>query len=268
MKKSTIFAIVMAVTILVAVAVVYVCVINDSGPVTSVTDCQGHTYPVIKVGEQYWMAENLQCTKYDTQSERAGEILHTTDTRTSAPHYVDCRIKSNWSEETYRDAKFLSEEQIKKLGLLYNWTAAMGYESASEIENYTREYWERRQGICPNGWHIPSRADWNLLVEAIGGETEEDLIQTVPHIGAVLQSNSGWYGGGSGTDEIGFSVLPAGFAMGNTLHCVGTRSFIWSVNTYDGKYVYYKIFTCDDSDLHELFSVVNTAAISVRCVMD
>lgn len=67
--------------------------------------------------------ESAICTKYDTKSERAGEILHTSDTLTFAPYYTDGRIKSNWSKDSKKCSELLKEEYIKKMSLLYNWTA-------------------------------------------------------------------------------------------------------------------------------------------------
>lgn len=268
MKKITIFVIVIAIAILAAAVAVYVYVIRDSGPITSVTDCQGHTYPVVKIGEQYWMAENLQCTKYDTKSERAGEILHTSDTLTFAPYYTDGRMKSNWSKDSKKCSELLKEEYIKEMGLLYNWTAAMGYENMHEIENQTDEYWEYRQGICPNGWHMPSRADWNILVETIGGVPERDFgLETIPNIGTFLQTNCGWHEGGCGSNDTGFSAFPAGCAQGNDVRDVGTMTFFWTANSFHGVYIYYIYLNCYSTDLREMFDWEGVAR-SVRCVKD
>jgi hypothetical protein len=57
----------------------------------TVTDCQGHSYPIVKIDDQYWMGENLQCTKYDTESERPGVMLSTSSISTYAPYYTDGR---------------------------------------------------------------------------------------------------------------------------------------------------------------------------------
>ncbi|MCF8234777.1 MAG: hypothetical protein K9G67_07095 [Bacteroidales bacterium] len=80
-------------------------------------------------------------------------------------------------------------------GRLYTWAAIMdGGSSSNEVPSGV-------QGICPEGWHIPSDAEWMILSEFTGGSSGA---------GVKLKSASGWYAGGHGTDEFGFTALPAG----------------------------------------------------------
>lgn len=168
--------------------------------VTSVTDCQGHTYPVVKIGEQFWMAENLQCTQYDTKSSRPGVVIEKYSGETANAIYVDGR-------DTKSDFLFMPQGTRPKLGLLYNWAAAMGLESYDVIySNIVREKW---QGICPNGWHIPTIDEWDELCSYCGGSQIA---------GKKLKAKSPWtcyyktyYK--EGTDDYGFSALPAGYAL-------------------------------------------------------
>lgn len=261
MKKITIFVVVL--TVLIAAVIVYACVVKNANSITSVTDCQGHTYPVVKIGEQYWMAENLQCTKYDTESERAGEILYTSSEYTYAPYYTNGRYNEN--------SKFsgnLTNEQRNHLGLLYNWAAAMGY-SASLAMIQTGSYNGRRQGICPNGWHLPSRAEWNTLSDVLGEEPQLSSNGCVeyPNVGTKLKSRSGWYSGGNGMDDYGFSGLPAGNAFGNNAYAVGGWGGFWTTDAYSSESVHYRYLYYGGSHLYEDFYDKYNAQ-SVRCVRD
>jgi uncharacterized protein (TIGR02145 family) len=84
-----------------------------------------------------------------------------------------------------------------KYGRLYNWVTAMAYSaSSSEIPSGVK-------GICPDGWHLPSHAEWELLEEAVGGNSVA---------GMKLKSKSGWNNDGNGTDDFGFSALTSGAA--------------------------------------------------------
>lgn len=88
----------------------------------TVTDICGRTYPVVKIGEQYWMAENLACIEYDTQSEpyNAGlRKLSTSEDETIEPYYTNGMDQSKWKDPEY--AINLTDKQIQKLGFLYNW---------------------------------------------------------------------------------------------------------------------------------------------------
>ncbi|MCQ2360562.1 MAG: hypothetical protein MJ009_03650 [Paludibacteraceae bacterium] len=217
----------------------------------TVTDCQGHTYPVVKIGEQYWMAENFQCTKYDTQSERAGMTLQKSSSSTNAPYYTDGRyVSTEYSEN-------LTNEQRKHLGLRYNWAAAMGY-AESQAKSQTGIYKGRRQGICPNGWHLPSRAEWNTLASYCGGNN---------NAGGKLKSRNGWYNGGNGTDDYGFSGLPAGGALGSSVSILGAWGSFWSSDdkSSNGAYIYDLMYK--NSNLNEYSSYKYTAQ-SVRCLRD
>ncbi|MCQ2150238.1 MAG: hypothetical protein MJY46_00005, partial [Bacteroidales bacterium] len=62
-------------TLLLSVAAVTACEKETNPQSSTVTDVEGHTYNTVKVGDQVWMAENLYCTTYDTESERAGEMI-------------------------------------------------------------------------------------------------------------------------------------------------------------------------------------------------
>lgn len=250
-----------------------------------VTDCQGHKYPTVSIGNQVWMAENLQCTKYDTKSEKAGKVLATSDSATYAPYYADGRyVTTEYSEK-------LTNEQRQHLGLLYNWAAAMGY-TESQARSQTDNYSGRRQGICPNGWHLPNRADWNTLAESIGGESKvfscgyiEPNLETqlksngVPgvvsygyvaysNIGAKLKSKRGWYEDGNGTDDSGFSSLPAGNATGNNVNYVGKWTYYWSSDARSRDTSYESCLHSKDSHLDNEYDNFKTFAQSVRCLKD
>jgi uncharacterized protein (TIGR02145 family) len=67
---------------------------------------------------------------------------------------------------------------------------------------YGRLYdWETAKKACPAGWHLPSDAEWQTLVDFVGGKYIA---------GKKLKSTSGWNMDGNGTDEYGFSALPGG----------------------------------------------------------
>lgn len=74
----------------------------------------------------------------------------------------------------------------------------------SNCDVYGRLYdWETATGVCPIGWHLPSRPEWRDLLIAAGGFEVN------------LKAKSGWNdfrgGSGNGTDDYGFSALPGGY---------------------------------------------------------
>jgi len=71
-------------------------------------------------------------------------------------------------------------------GRLYDWHTAIGD-------------WSRDKDVCPDGWHLPDTADWNMLVDYVGGDSIA---------GKKLKSKTDWREDSNGTDEYGFSALP------------------------------------------------------------
>ncbi len=224
----------------------------------TVTDCQGHTYPVVKIGDQYWMGENLQCTKYDTQSERAGDILPRSLSSIYAPYYTDGR--SAYTE----DSGDLTFNQRKNLGLLYNWAAAVGLSTESVVKSRVTAFSGRRQGICPNGWHVPTNAEWDALGVALGGVKNED--GDFPYVGKKLKTTSGWYDNGNGTDYYFFAALPAG-GYSNSMVYVGDFAFFWTATPYNDLSASFRFLHYSKDGLYGHYSKKSIAR-SVRCVKD
>lgn len=219
------------------------------------TDICGNTYPVVTIGTQIWMAENLRCNKYDTDSEAysiewpAHNTLLTPTNSSYLPYYVDATNLTNWDKTSKEMSYRIREELVAKLGYLYNWAAAVG---VGDGLIYKDTFVGHRQGICPNGWHIPTKGEWDKLVSNITGEKE--------YGGKRLKKTSGWYCSrivcGNGTDDYGFAALPANV----------DRMEMWS-SSYFHSYSTYACQIISGRDRAFLHMDFNTAfARSVRCV--
>jgi uncharacterized protein (TIGR02145 family) len=101
----------------------------------TVTDADGNVYPTIQIGNQCWMAKNLNVGRF---------VYSTTGTEDHS------NLSNNGIIEKYCLSNNL--DSCKLYGGLYDFDEAMGY---TDIEGV--------QGICPHGWHIPTVADWNIL---------------------------------------------------------------------------------------------------------
>ncbi len=90
-------------------------------------------------------------------------------------------------------------------GRLYNWDTAMNNSASSTtVPSGVR-------GVCPDGWHLPSQAEWDVMTAHIGG-TSTDAKK--------LKATNGWNDrndgtSGNGTDDYGFSALPGGDGSSN-----------------------------------------------------
>jgi uncharacterized protein (TIGR02145 family) len=130
----------------------------------------------------------------------------------------------------------------------------------SDCEKYGRLYsWEAAKRACPNGWHLPSREEWNSMVDAAGGSSA----------GKNLKSKTGW----NGTDEFGFSALPGGnrYHDGSFNH-VGDLGRWWSATEYGSgsAYAYGRLMYSGDvyEGEDDSYKSYKGNGFSVRCAQD
>lgn len=246
---------------------------NNSKAVGTVTDVCGNTYNYVKIGSQYWLAENMRCNKYDTESERANETIaipskndeyyYDNPFDASNPFYFDASDKSSWRGYAYADN--LTDTQVKLLGFLYTWSAAVGYASKEEAKKHEGGFGGKRQGICPNGWHVPEISEYEKLAEEIGDK--KDKYGDYSKSGVLLKTTSGWHEkAGCGTDEYGFSVLPAGFANSSSTCLPGGSSYIWTATDPYVNDAYHVAFFDDLNEMEVHVTSYKSDAFSVRCV--
>ncbi len=197
-----------------------------SSPVEgTLTDSRdGQTYKIVKIGDQWWMAENLN-------------------------YEVD-------SSFCYND----SAEYCEKYGRLYRWAAAVGKsESECGYDSTCSLPTGSIQGVCPRGWHLPRKYEWETLFDAVGGQTTA---------GMALKSASGWYNSGNGPDAFGFSALPAGKRDENgNYNFEGSVADFWSPSEYGSGAVLDMYL---DSKHGSVFPTITSKYYghSVRCVKD
>lgn len=128
--------------------------------------------PAVRIGNQEWMAGNLNSEKFrngDAIAEAASEEEWVKAGREGKPAW--CFYDNN-------------SEFGMKYGKLYNWYAVSD-----------------PRGLLPEGWKLPSVNDWLQLMEHMGGKDVS---------GIRLKSISGWDNNGYGSNESGFNGLPGG----------------------------------------------------------
>ena len=154
-------------------------------------------YKTVKIGNQVWMAENLNYA--DSANTRS-------------------LMKRSWCQ--------FEDRNCAVVGRFYTWAAAIDSVAlATDKKNpqncgfgKTCTIPAKVQGICPNGWHLPSKAEWETLISTVGEESSA---------GKILKSQTGWDEGGNGTDYYGFSAVPAG-DYNSSYKNVGLYAEFWS----------------------------------------
>ena len=94
----------------------------------------GQTYKTIVIGEQTWMAQNLN---YD--------------------------IEDNRRQSCYKD----EPDFCIRFGKLYSWPGVMDYDK-NRCQDAASCSLASNQGICPNGWHVPTKSEWDTLWSNVG----------------------------------------------------------------------------------------------------
>ena len=216
--------------------------LNPNIEYDSIVDSRdGKVYKTVKIGDQTWMAENLN---YDPGQGGSDDA------------------KYDWSWCFNNEPK-----NCDVAGRLYTWAAAIdSVKLANDAEN-PRDCGDGKacylsstvQGICDKGWHLPTQMEWKALFTAVGDQSTA---------GVVLKSQVGWYNDGNGTDAFGFSALPAGYSIDKDhFYNAGLNADFWSSTEYASKYAYdmYMTYYFEDA----LVTDFNKSyGYSVRCVKD
>jgi uncharacterized protein (TIGR02145 family) len=191
----------------------------------------GQTYKTVEIGEQTWMAENLN---YDASGSKCFNNS-----------YANCTIR----------------------GKLYNWAMAMKLSTSCNLSNCYPQIGTKHQGICPNDWHIPGNADWDVLMKFVDPSCSNNSSCAN---GNKLKTVGGWWYNTGGTDDYGFSALPGGYGRSNGGFGSENSGYWWSASELNTNSAYLvAIFSLDDS-----FGLGGNSwskgddFISVRCVKD
>ena len=159
-------------------------------------------------------------------------------------------------------------------GRMYTWAAAIdSVKLATDAGNpqdcgyhKTCTLPAKVQGICPEGWHLPSKSEWEALLTAVGGQSNAGEILK-SQMGWFTSTDEGWFANGNGTDDFGFAALPAGLRYLDTFDGVGSNTYFWGSTEY-GDNSAYGISLNRDYVNAKLSDLSKSFAIYVRCVKD
>lgn len=225
----------------------------------AVTDIDGNHYDAVQIGNQVWMAENLRTTKY---ADGTTIPMGSTESYTEPYRYVPGPEEN--SNEEYM-------VNVARYGYLYNWPAVMHGASSSESNP------SGVQGVCPNGWHVPSDAEWTQLTDYMKTQPAYFASGNANHLAKALAATWGWDNSDetdapgnnlSTNNATGFSVLPAGYYVG-IYYYFSRNAYFWSTteNDYEDIYAYYHGLHSDDPNVY-MGDYFKSNGFSVRCVRD
>jgi uncharacterized protein (TIGR02145 family) len=183
----------------------------------------------VTIGTQVWMAENLNVDKF-----RNGDPIPqaTTDEAWIAAGENKQPAWCYYDNDPSKGTKY---------GKLYNWYAV-----------------NDPRGLAPNGYHIPTDAEWTKLSDYLGAA---DLA------GTKMKSKSGWEEN-NGTNSSGFSGLPGGYRKYNeAFSYIGKGGYWWSSTQDDTDYAWYRDLDYGSGDVDRYYSRKD-GGFSVRCLRD
>ena len=205
---------------------------------STVKDIQGNTYKTVKIGNQWWMAENLKVTVFNDSS------LIT---------YIDNKSNDSVWAKLGNPAYSIVDTSF---GALYNWFVV------SNAKN-----------IAPKGWHIPSDEEWKTLEKTIGmsdvevsktawrGTNEAEKL--------MIESSKGWQTPtiAFGLNLYGFNALPSGCRVFNGSINSEKNTAFWWTSTPENSEAWYRYI---DGQQKQIFRqhTYKQYGFSIRCVKD
>lgn len=186
-------------------------------------------YKTVQIGDQRWMAENL-------------------------------RFKVKKGSYCYENKEY----NCDRYGRLYDWATAM-----KMTDHYNRitigKNANKIQGLCPDGWHLPTNKDWKKLKFFVGKKGKSD------GVGVSLRSQDQWEVERSlplASDEFGFNAVPSGERYyGGEYMDLNRSAIYWSSTEYDAGGAYFWRLSYDSRSIDRIFESKENGA-SIRCVED
>jgi uncharacterized protein (TIGR02145 family) len=229
--------------------------IPDGSSCGTCRDYDGNNYSTVQIGNQCWMKSNLRTKHYADGTAIQAYVQGNPSTPYTTPYYY-----------SFKYAVSGSALNASTYGYGYNGTAVMKNASSSNSNP------SGVQGICPNGWHLPSRAEWNQLINYV--QSQSQYLCGTSGIAAAL-ATSGWGDPGSShtcsvgrnaNNATGFSARPTDYTSVCSPYCYdyGYRTY-FVTSTLNGQYNYcVKIL---DTSVNPSF-VSDASGGAVRCVKD
>jgi uncharacterized protein (TIGR02145 family) len=212
----------------------------------TLTDNDGNTYRTVKIGNQWWMAQNLATTKYNDNSSIPNLTLDAdwiAENGTAGHNGAYCWYNNDGT--TYKPL----------YGAIYNWYAV------------------NTGNLCPTGWHVPSDLEYQTLELFLGmapgtnpGEVGAWEDRGTDQ-GTQMKNTTGWASGQNGTNTSGFSALPGGYRFGvdGTFQALNQQSYWWASDQVDAATAFYRRLDGPLTTVYRM-GVLKSAGKYVRCI--
>ncbi len=200
---------------------------NSIPPPVTITDIDGNVYHTVAIGNQVWMAENLQTTRFNDGTAIplvSGDSAWAADT---TPGYCWYEGDSAAGRTTW--------------GALYNW------------------YSVNTGKLAPAGWHVATDTEWSTLMDFLGDSVAGGELKDT--------GTSLWSSPNTGaTDQTGFSALPGGYrTYDGVFQSGGMYGYWWSATANSAGLAWYRYVGYNYAPANRSYTDMNSG-FSVRCV--
>lgn len=224
----------------------------------TITDVDGNIYPTVVIGQQCWMKTNLRTTHYSD-----GTIIELS--------------ASTSSTDPRRYYPGGNSNNLNTYGYLYNWYAVMNGNESSYVNP------SMVQGVCPEGWHVPSNSEWSQLRNYVNSYAGFRCSGTNEYIAKALCSPERWnstantpcavgYTPSANNNATGFTALPAGTindALAPSYNAgVGNYACFWSCTQSNTSKAYFIKLEYNSPTVGVYGDGAMSKLFSVRCVCD
>lgn len=221
-----------------------------------ITDIDGNSYPTVLIGGQCWMAADLKVSKYPNgdpipyiDDDTTWGALADNNTADAYSFYGDSNNDANNIDIAYPD-----------YGALYSYAAAIGDNWARDNSTINSA---GGQGICPDGWHLPTDPEWTTLTTFLG---------TTSVAGGKMKETgtTHWNTPNTGaTNSSGFTALPSGLRLSNvgTFYSVGNKGYWWSGTEHSNIIAYYRTLNYVSANASRYYNS-KSSGYCVRCIRD
>lgn len=120
--------------------------------------------------------------------------------------------------------------------------------------------WNMAQTACPDGWHLPSKDEWEILLNGLGGKNIAG--------GKLKQTGTALWTAPNrmATNISGFNALPGGYSVAGEFSGINNSAYFWGDEAEcTSGYVFVLSYRAGFADKKVL---VKTDKVSVRCIKD
>jgi uncharacterized protein (TIGR02145 family) len=204
---------------------------------SAVVDIDGNVYKTVKIGNQWWMAENLKVTRFNDGSPM--------------DFYATSDANALWANALNPSYTVINDSLF---GYLYNFNVL-----------------ENAKNIAPEGWHVPTDEDWKILEREIGMSEAESNGSgwrgTKEAEKLVTEFSAGWPNGIVlfGSDDYGFNAKPGGCRLFNGQWNAQGNTTFWWTSSSNGNEGFYRYIDANQTRIFRQHTYKGYG-MSIRCV--